>query len=253
LPEALRIKATLTAKEKAYYNYEEIYPLPSVLHADCQFYMPGFWYRRNLRSPKEAPSFYTSDSWQVRKDRLSTPLTGIYCEKTGDYYTVLRLEKSKGEARFAAFSSVIQSSMLQLMPVKGRMYNIGKTGYCQINILREKGPLILAPAPDAAVHIDKVRQRAGMSKLADSQAGIDELKQRDEDFGNFAVGKHSRLPIPQIEVDNSLGGLTQNPSCQAVRGSYANKSTRPGGRVHQPLTILTHFQQDKPMKTYPFP
>jgi hypothetical protein len=93
-----RIKVTLTAKEKTYYNYEEIYPLPSVNHADCQFYMPGFWYRRNLRSPKEAPSFYTSDSWQVREDRLSTPLTGIYNEKNGDYYTVLRLEKSKDEA-----------------------------------------------------------------------------------------------------------------------------------------------------------
>jgi hypothetical protein len=93
-----RIKVTLTAKEKTYYNYEEIYPLPSVDHAGCQFYMPGFWYRRNLRSPKEAPSFYTSDSWQVREDRLSTPLTGIYNEKNGDYYTVLRLEKSKDEA-----------------------------------------------------------------------------------------------------------------------------------------------------------
>jgi hypothetical protein len=93
-----QIKVTITAKEKTYYNYEEIYPLPSVDHADCQFYMPGFWYRRNLRSPKEAPSFYTSDSWQVREDRLSTPLTGIYNEKNGDYYTVLRLEKSKDEA-----------------------------------------------------------------------------------------------------------------------------------------------------------
>jgi hypothetical protein len=48
--------------------------------------------------------------------------------------------------------------------------------------------------------------------LLDNQTGIDELKQRDEDFGNFIIGKHNRLPIPQIEVDNSMGGLTQNPS-----------------------------------------
>lgn len=95
---ATRIKVTLTASEQVYYNYEEMYQLPSVNHTDCQFYMPGFWYRRNLRSPKEAPSFYTSDSWQVREDRLSTPLTGIYNEKNGDYYTVLRLEKTKNEA-----------------------------------------------------------------------------------------------------------------------------------------------------------
>jgi starch-binding outer membrane protein, SusD/RagB family len=47
--------------------------------------------------------------------------------------------------------------------------------------------------------------------LLDNQAGIDELKSRDDDFKNFAIGKHNRLPIPQIEIDNSVGGLTQNP------------------------------------------
>lgn len=47
--------------------------------------------------------------------------------------------------------------------------------------------------------------------LLDTQAGIDELKSRDADFDNFTIGKHSRLPIPQIEIDNSVGGLTQNP------------------------------------------
>jgi hypothetical protein len=47
--------------------------------------------------------------------------------------------------------------------------------------------------------------------LLDSQDGIDELKARDVDFNNFVIGKHRRLPIPQIEVDNSAGQLTQNP------------------------------------------
>jgi hypothetical protein len=47
--------------------------------------------------------------------------------------------------------------------------------------------------------------------LLDNQAGIDELKSRDPDFNNFVIGKHKRLPIPQIEIDNSMGGLTQNP------------------------------------------
>jgi len=46
--------------------------------------------------------------------------------------------------------------------------------------------------------------------LLDSQAGIDELKSRDADFNNFVLGKHRRLPIPQVEVDNSIGQLTQN-------------------------------------------
>lgn len=113
---------------------------------------------------------------------------------------------------------------------------------------------------DAAVYVDKVRQRpsTNLAKLADSpfasalaskdaflkriqmertlelcfegwrwadlkrwgmldnQAGIDELKARDEDFKNFVIGKHRRLPIPQSEVDNSrvdgIPQLTQNPN-----------------------------------------
>lgn len=85
-----RISVTLTAQETIYYNFGQIYSLPDMQHDDCEFYMPGFWYHRNMRSPKEAPSFHTSDSWQVREDRLSTPLTGIFNNKTGDFYTVLR-------------------------------------------------------------------------------------------------------------------------------------------------------------------
>ena len=60
--------------------------------------MPGFWYHKNLRSPKSAPSFHTGDSWQVREDRLSTPLTGIYDNKSGTYYTVLRTDRPDCEA-----------------------------------------------------------------------------------------------------------------------------------------------------------
>jgi hypothetical protein len=109
---------------------------------------------------------------------------------------------------------------------------------------------------NAAVYVDKVRERVGLPKLAqsavseisgctgdkdkflkrlqmerslelcfegvrwmdikrwgllDTQAGVDELKSRDEDFNNFIIGKHRRLPIPQVEVDNSGGQLSQNP------------------------------------------
>ncbi len=93
-----RISIEIKAIETVYYNFEEVYKLSAVAHEDCQFLMPGFWYRRNLRSPVEAPSFATSDSWQVREDRLSTPLTGIYNEKTGEYVTVLRLDKFDNES-----------------------------------------------------------------------------------------------------------------------------------------------------------
>lgn len=83
---------TIKALNTIYFNYKQSVKAGSFVHNDCQFLMPGFWYRRNLRSPKEAPSFHTSDSWLVREDRLSTPLTGVFNEKTGEYYTVLRTD-----------------------------------------------------------------------------------------------------------------------------------------------------------------
>lgn len=57
-----QVHVWIVALEDVYFNFGE--QLKSdARHEDCLFYMPGFWYRRNLRSPKEAPSFHTSDSW----------------------------------------------------------------------------------------------------------------------------------------------------------------------------------------------
>lgn len=90
--DGLRISVSITALEDIYFNYSQ-QVATDFRHNDCLFYMPGFWYRRNLRSPKEAPSFHTSDSWIVSEDRLSAPLTGIFCEKKQRFMTVNRLDK----------------------------------------------------------------------------------------------------------------------------------------------------------------
>ena len=92
-----RITVTLKALENVYFNYGEQIKT-GYKHSDCQFYMPGFWYRRNLRSPKEAPSFHTSDSWVVREDRLSTPMTTIFDEKNGKSFSVARIDKFESDA-----------------------------------------------------------------------------------------------------------------------------------------------------------
>ena len=92
-----RVTVFITAMKNVYFNYGQQLRT-AYRHDDCLFYLPGFWYRRNLRSPKEAPSFHTSDSWIVREDRLSTPLTGIFNEKSGNYMTVIRIDKFKNEA-----------------------------------------------------------------------------------------------------------------------------------------------------------
>ncbi|MCD7933248.1 MAG: hypothetical protein LUH15_18885 [Tannerellaceae bacterium] len=92
-----RITVTLKAAENVYFNYGEQVKT-GYKHSDSQFYMPGFWYRRNLRSPKEAPSFHTSDSWLVREDRLSTPLTAAFNPVEGKSISVIRLDKFDKDA-----------------------------------------------------------------------------------------------------------------------------------------------------------
>ena len=74
----------------SYIHYDGALPSDYNLdHAD--FYLPGFWYHKNMRSPAEAPSFKTSNSWNVREDRLSSPLTGVYDSQSRRGLSVLRL------------------------------------------------------------------------------------------------------------------------------------------------------------------
>lgn len=93
----LQMIVSITALEDVYFNYNQSLST-GFRHDDCLFYMPGFWYRRNLRSPKSAPSFHTSDSWLVREDRLSAPLTGIFSEKEKRYLTVNRISDFANDA-----------------------------------------------------------------------------------------------------------------------------------------------------------
>lgn len=92
-----RITLTLTAAEDLYFHLGMKFST-GYRHDDCLFLMPGFWYRRNLRSPAEAPSFHTSDSWTVREDRLSTPLTAAFDEKNSRAFSVIRLDEPASDA-----------------------------------------------------------------------------------------------------------------------------------------------------------
>ena len=91
-----QLTLTLHARERAYYNIGVT--LPTEFRTDdCDFYLPGFWYHKNLRSPREAPSFHTSRSWNVREDRLSSPLTAVYDATTKRGISVLRQLPAQGE------------------------------------------------------------------------------------------------------------------------------------------------------------
>ena len=96
-PEGEAIRVVITALEDVNLSYGESYAT-GLAHSDNMFYMPGFWYRQNLRSPQTAPSFHTSDSWIVREDRLSTPLTAVYNPSAGKSYSVIRKDNFPYEA-----------------------------------------------------------------------------------------------------------------------------------------------------------
>lgn len=118
-----RITVTLKALKNVYFNYGEQIKT-GYKHSDCQFYMPGFWYRRNLRSPKEAPSFHTSDSWLVREDRLSTPLTAAFNPASGTSMSVIRIDKFDKEALTTHKEGEV---------ILSGETSIGYTGFCNVD------------------------------------------------------------------------------------------------------------------------
>lgn len=118
-----RITVTLKALENVYFNYGEQIKT-GYKHSDCQFYMPGFWYRRNLRSPKEAPSFHTSDSWLVREDRLSTPLTAAFNPASGTSMSVIRIDKFDKDALTTHKEGEV---------ILSGETSIGYTGFCNVD------------------------------------------------------------------------------------------------------------------------
>lgn len=87
----------VTGLKDCWFNLENVEPVSANSHESCDFYMPGFWYHHNLRSPEGAPSFKISDSWTVREDRLSSPLTGVYDPAEGKGYTVLRINSDRAD------------------------------------------------------------------------------------------------------------------------------------------------------------
>ena len=80
---------TIKADATTYYNFGAQLAT-GIKSVDSEFYLPGFWYHRNLRSPKEAPAFHTSKSWNFREDRLSSPMTSVYDEANGKSVAVMR-------------------------------------------------------------------------------------------------------------------------------------------------------------------
>jgi hypothetical protein len=81
---------TLSAREKVYFHLD-LSLNTELSSGEAEFYMPGFWYHRNMRSPQEAPSFKTCKHWNFREDRMSTPLTSAFNPRNRQGVSVLRV------------------------------------------------------------------------------------------------------------------------------------------------------------------
>jgi len=86
----LELSFNVQAEEEIYFNLHGQISLAGMSFENAQMLLPGFWYRKNQRSPKNAPSTKTSNNWLVREDRLSTPMTALFDQEAQKGYALIR-------------------------------------------------------------------------------------------------------------------------------------------------------------------
>lgn len=208
----IRLTLSVLALEDIYFNFGELVTTESK-HDDCLFYMPGFWYRKNLRSPKKAPSFHSSDSWIVREDRLSTPLTSIFDEKSNRLYSVIRIDGFESDA--------IASGN------KGEVMLSGKTsvGYTGFKNLEGKASLSFGyPYKEAPyTYIRKLTLAPPVTayqylKKGDGMKLVWEIRERSaEDFADcvkslweYSYDVYKPLPVDESYTDDRMKEVLSN-------------------------------------------
>ena len=157
-PEGESVRVAITALEEVNFSYGESYAT-GLAHSGNMFYMPGFWYRQNLRSPETAPSFHTSDSWIVREDRLSAPLTAVFSPSERKSYSVIRKDGFASDALAAHSEGEVIVSGRTSIGYTGFVNQDGKTVLRYGFPYREEPKtyirkLTLAPPVQAFQHLD---------------------------------------------------------------------------------------------------
>lgn len=89
---------TVEAVEDTWFNFQGQWLAEGFSYDTSHLYLPGFWYRKNLRSPGKSPSARISKNWIVREDRLSTPLVGVVDLERKQSYSLVRMDKIKSYA-----------------------------------------------------------------------------------------------------------------------------------------------------------
>ncbi|EMR03132.1 hypothetical protein [Cesiribacter andamanensis] len=88
----VELQLHIEAREKTYFHLQGRLEASGFSYEASDLLLPGFWYRKNLRSPENTPSARISTGWMVREDRLSSPLTGIFDRQQKSSYSLLRMD-----------------------------------------------------------------------------------------------------------------------------------------------------------------
>ncbi|MCG8326789.1 MAG: hypothetical protein MI974_03835 [Chitinophagales bacterium] len=94
----VRYTYTITARKHTHFSFHQKWLFSNYKLDRVDFFMPGFWYKKNLRSPENAPSIQVAKNWCVREDRLSSPLVATFHNDRKDYVYIRRSDKLEQES-----------------------------------------------------------------------------------------------------------------------------------------------------------
>lgn len=230
------VTVKVTAKQTAYFRVEYTWPFEGSADG-CLYYMPGFWYHKNLRSPKEAPSFKTSKSWLVREDRLSTPLSGIFNTENGNSLVVLRHNPAQGT------DCMIQGESGDLV-LSGKS-TIGYTGFNNDNDFKVPALMFGFPYMEAPKrYIRKLTLIPPVWTFEKLQKGESETltwsvrSAKYTDYSDFVAGtwkysfdSENPAPVQQKYTDEKAKEIMTNYFKEAYVDKYPLKYLSAGGMV----------------------
>jgi len=179
-----RIMISIEALEDVSLNLSGSIVADGVSEASSYYLLPGFWYRKNLRSPQGAPSIRYGTKWMVREDRLSIPLTSVYDTQSGKSLTLCRSDE------------ILQDA---LMPYKkGEVILYDRTDVGGVGFHSEEGVVKLTFCyPFAEIPVTYLRKlRTETATLAFQHFKAGERKDlsweiregQDEDYSSFVEG-----------------------------------------------------------------
>jgi len=224
--ETRRITVIITALEDVALNLRGFLSVEGTGYEDAYFYLPGFWYRKNLRSPEGAPSVRSGKSWSVREDRLSVPMTGIFDTSTGKSVTIVRTDAierdalmpyKKGEVIIHNHTDVgsvgFDAEGEEVMLTFGFPFSETPGTYIR--------KLTLDPATMAFQHMEAGEERILTWEIRNSEA--DNYSEFMEETWNYAYDLFDPQELDRIRTDHEIKEVLSEYFVQSYTDEYELK------------------------------